>query len=266
MNVFWQELKMMKNLMIVWVIVLVALVLVYISLYPAFSRDVETVKSLFTNIPPAIRDAVHLSDQAFLTFLGFFAFTFTQLTLAAGIYAMHLGISVLSREPRSKTTDFLMTKPKGRATLFMQKFLAGLTAIVLVWLATVGASFELAKLFGEGDFPVDRFVLLMLALLLVQLWLYSFGLAISQLLRQVKSTISVTLAVTFGFFIINILGGMLHEQSLRYLSPFSFFNYQDIAAGKGIELSFLLAATATMISAVTVAYVIYTKRDVRAAA
>lgn len=265
MNIFRQELRMMRTGAIVWGIVLCGLALMYIGLYPAFSSDATQTRELFSHIPAAVKSAFNIDVDTLLSFLGFFAFTFTNLSLAAGIYAVHTGVSVLSREQRSKTTDFLLTKPQSRAKIYLQKFFAGFSLIVAVWAVFAVISFLLAKLFGAADFNVTRFMLLMIALLIVELWLYVFGLFLTQVMKRLKATIPITLAATFGLFMIGMVGAIINEPKLYYFSPFKFFDYVNIASGKGYELKYMIVAVVTMLAAGIASYLIYVKRDQKAA-
>lgn len=265
MNVFRRELAMMRTSWIAWIVALCGVLLMYIALYPTFSSDAEVTKKLFENVPPAIRAALKIDVDTLLSFLGFFAFTFTNTTLIASLFAMHTGVSILSRESRNKTTDFLLTKPQSRTNIFMQKCGAGLLVVFVTWGVMTVAAFGLAKTFGAGDFSLGRFCLLMLTLLIVQMWFFACGVFTSQVMRRVKSTIPVTLAVVFGFFIVGMLGAILGDEKLRYLSPFQFFDYVKIAAGKGYEPVFSLIAAVSIVVMLVFTYRLYVTRDVKAA-
>ncbi len=265
MNVFLQELKMLRVGAVLWILALCGIVLMYTALYPTFSSDAELTKAMFANLPAAIKAALKIDVNAMLSFLGFFAFTFTNITLFAGIHAMHTGVSILSREHRSKTTDFLLSKPRSRSSVFIQKYTAGLTVIVGTWAAVTVSAFVLGKVFGAGDFSLQNFSFLMLALLMIQLWFFACGTLVAGLLRRIRSTIPVTLAVTFGFFMVGMLGAILGDAWLRYLSPFKFFDFVDIAAGKGFELVYVLVAAISFVVMIVMTYVMYTKKDVKAA-
>lgn len=266
MNVLRRELVMLRTSALLWALALSGVVLMYLSIYPTFAHDAQLTKELFNNFPPAFRAAFSINVDTLLSFLGFFAFTFTNITLIASVHATYTGVTLLSRESRSKTTDFLLSKPRSRTSIFLQKFLAGLIIIVLTWLVLVAVSFGLAKAFGAGAFSGRNFMLLMGALLMLQLWFYVAGLLVTQLLPRLKSTIPVTLAVTFGFFMVSMLAAILGDAHLRYFSPFKFFNYIDIAAGKGYEPLYICIAGISMLVMLGATYLIYAKRDTRAVA
>lgn len=265
MNVFRHELKMMRTGTLIWMAVLVGIVLMYIALYPTFSADAEATKTLFDKFPPAFKEALSIDVDTLLSFLGFFAFTFTNLTLYAAIHAMHTGVSVFSREQRSKTTDFLLSKPRSRSSVFLQKVAAGMFVIVFVWALVSVASYGFAKAFGAGDFSLSAFSLLMVSLLIIQLWFFACGTFVALVMKRVKSTIPITIGVTFGFFMVSILGAIIGDENLRYISPFKFFNYVDIAAGKGYEPVYIIIAAVSFVVMLVTAYIIYIQRDVKAA-
>lgn len=266
MNVLGRELKMLRTGTILWVVALCGIVLMYISLYPTFSSDADLTRKLFDNFPPAFRAAFGIDVEAMLSFLGFFAFTFTNLTLFASIHAMHTGVSILSRESRSKTTDFLFSKPRSRTNIFMQKYVAGIVVVLITWVIVTVAAFSFAKAFGAGDFDLGRFAQLMGALLMLQLWFFACGMLAAQLRPRLKSTIPITLAVTFGFFMLSTLGAILGDEKFRYVSPFKFFDYMRIVTGNGYELVYVLIVAGSFAAMLIATYMLYTKRDTKAVA
>lgn len=256
---------MMRAGWVIWILALCGVLLMYIALYPTFSGDAEVTKKIFESVPPAIKTALKIDVDTLLSFLGFFAFTFTNITLMAAIHAMHTGVSILSRETRSKTTDFLLSKPRSRTSIFVQKYCAGLFVVLVTWGVMTAAVFGFAKAFGAGDFSIGRFALLMLALFIIQLWFFACGMFAAQIMRRLRSTIPVTLAVVFGFFMVGMLGAILGDEKLRYLSPFQFFDYVDIVAGKGYEPVYGIVAAVSFAAMLAVTYLLYVKRDVKAA-
>lgn len=266
MNVLGRELKMLRLGTILWIVALSGLVLMYIALYPTFSSDAELTKTLFENFPPAFKAAFGINVDTMLSFLGFFAFTFTELTLFASIYAMNTGVSVLSRESRSKTTDFLLSKPRSRTSIFLQKYVAGLVVMFVTWTVVTLAAFGLAKAFGAGDFDTWRFGQLMGVLLILQVWFFACGMFVAELRPKLKSTIPTTLAVTFGFFMLSMLGAILGDEKLRYVSPFRFFDYMGIVSGNGYEVVYAIIAATSFVAMFVATYLMYTRRDTKAVA
>lgn len=263
MNVFRQEFAMTRATMFAWIIALIAVNLLFISIYPAFSHDVEASKQLLVNLPPQVRTMFGLSFETFSNFLGFYAYTFTYVGLAGAVQAMSLGLVMLSRETRAKTTDFLLTKPITRRRIFLSKLASALVVLVITNLIVDSATVAFAFMFGAGNFSGTVFALLCAAFFLVQLVFLGIGILVSQLLRRVKSVIAVSLTVVFGFFAIGLLQGLSNDSLLRYLTPFKYFDHLAIAAQRSIEMKFVLLSLVVALVAVMTGYFIYSRRDTR---
>ncbi len=265
MNVYRQELRLEWRSMFAWIGVLALVTLLFLSIFPSFSHDIEASRKLLEGLPPQLRDAFGLSLNTFFSFLGFYAYVFTYIGLAGAVQAMNLGLGILSREARSKTTDFLLTKPVARRTIFMQKLLAALTVLLVTNTVLVAVTLLLARLFGAGEFSLRTFGILALAFLIVQLIFLALGLLVSQLMR-VKSIITISLAIVFGFFAVGMVQAMTGDEALRYVSPFKFFDHMKIVTDKTFETPFVWLSVAIVIGGIAAAYSIYRHRDVRNAA
>lgn len=264
MNVFRQEVAFARTLSIVWAFVLIGLSLMYAAIYPTFAHDASAMRDVFAHIPEQVRAVLSIDVNAMLTFLGFFAITFTNLSLFGSIYAMYTGLSIFSREARNKTTDFLLTKPRTRSSIFIEKFLAGFTLVVIVWIVLTVVTFALAKIFGAGDFSVTRYFMMMAGLLMTQVWFYAAGIATSQLVGKVKAVISPTLTVTFGFFMVGVVGSIVGVHALRYLSPFKYVDYVQLATGHQYAASYLIAGAVGVVAFVIISWRRYVQRNERA--
>ena len=102
MNMFLHELKAYRKSTIVWSISLVALVALFLSMFPSFSKDAEEFKQLLEGFPVELRKAIGLSVDSIATLLGFFSYAFLYIKLAGAIQAMNLGTSILSMSIRRR--------------------------------------------------------------------------------------------------------------------------------------------------------------------
>jgi ABC-2 type transport system permease protein len=130
-NIYAQELRMARAAMIAWTLGLVLITLLFVSIYPVFSHDIDTTRNLLAGFPPQLRSMLGLSLETMDSFLGFYAYTFTYVGLIGAVQAMSLGLTMLSREQRSKTVDFLLTRPVSRSRIFASKLMASLTVLTI---------------------------------------------------------------------------------------------------------------------------------------
>ena len=112
MNIYFHELKAYRKFddYLEFVALLVALALL-LSLCSLLYHVMSTsFKQMMEGFPEDLRKAIGLSIDSFGTMLGFYSYIFLYLTFGA-IQAMKIGISIISKEIREKTADFLVTKP-----------------------------------------------------------------------------------------------------------------------------------------------------------
>ncbi len=262
MNVYLQELKMARSSMLWWIGALVAVTMMFLAIYPAFHSDIQASQKLLAGFPPQVRAALDLNITMFLSFLGFYAYMFTYVGLAGAVQATNLGLVMLSREVSSKTTDFLLTKPASRGQIFASKLGAALTVLIITNLVLVAATFGLAKAFGAGSFDMKIFGLLCLAFWLVQLMFMSIGVLASQLIR-VKSVITISLGLVFGFFALSMVQAIASDDKLRYFTPFKYFDHMNIVANGRYDMKFFWLSILVIAAGLVVGLVLYRQRDTR---
>ena len=257
---------MMRMSCLVWCLVLVGLGLMFMTIFPAFKEDIATSKELLEKFPPALRDVLGLNLSTFFTFLGFYIYTFSYITLAGAIQGMNVGLGLLSKEDSSKTTDFLLTKPISRTKVYLSKLFAGTTILLVTSTVFTLSIILFSRLFGAGDYSMKTLLLLNLSFFLVQICFMAIGILVSQLLGKVKSVISVSLGVVFGFFALSLLGSIVKDDKFQYLTPFKFFDLMEIVKHSAYQNRSLILVAVVVGMSVAVAYWLYVKRDVRAVA
>ncbi len=262
MNMFLHELKAYRKSTVIWTLSLVALVVLFLSMFPSFSKDAEEFKSLLEGFPVELRKAIGLSVDSIATLIGFFSYAFLYLKLAGAIQAMNLGTSILSKETREKTEDFLLTKPVTRAQVVTSKLLAALVSLVITNIVFIAATFVMASIVAEDEFNKEALFLIAISLLFLQLMFLALGIVVSAIFPRIKSVISVSLGTVFGFFMLGMISSTTEDEALRYLTPFNYFDSSYITQNAGYETSFLITAVIFIIAAIVASYYLYSKKDV----
>ena len=174
MNMFLHELKAYRKSTIIWTCSLIALVVLFLSMYPAFSKEVEAFKKLMEGFPEPVRKALGLSVDSMSSILGFYSYIFLYITLCGAIQAMNLGTSIVSKEVREKTADFLLTKPVTRTKIMTSKLLAALTCLVITNVAYLVVASIMASIVKTEDYSYKIFFMLSITLFFVQLMFLCF--------------------------------------------------------------------------------------------
>lgn len=264
MNIYLHELKSLRKTTIVWTCALIALAGIYFAVYPGIVSDAADFKTLLSAYPASVRAALGISLDSITSLLGFYSMVFNFITLAGAIQAMNLGVSILSKETRERTADFLLVKPVSRSTIVSSKLLAAITMLLATDVLYYAAVFIFASMVKTTDYSNKLFFMVNTTLLFVQLIFLSIGVVTSVLIPKLKSVLSVSLGIVFGFFFIGALIATGHNDGTRFLSPFKYFDLSYILKNSAYETPYLIAGAVILLAAIVATYIIYTKRDIHA--
>lgn len=266
MNVFLREIRAYTRSTLIWTASLSVLVVVFMSLFAGFTKDVQATKELLANLPQAVRVAFNIQLGNFFTVYGFYGYLLGFASVAGAIMAMNLGTGVIAKEVSGKTADFLLSKPITRPKVISAKLAAALVAIVFTSAVFALVSYAAALAVSSGPISASKFFLEALTFFLIQLVFLALGALFAVLIPKVKSVVSVTLPTVFGLYIIGTLGEVIGQQKVRYISPFRYFDTSYIITKSGLEARYLAVEAVVIIAALVAVYLIYVKKDVRAAA
>ncbi|OFW35082.1 MAG: ABC transporter permease [Candidatus Aquicultor primus] len=263
MNMLIHELRQNQKAAIIWTISLVAGAALYLSLFPAFATETETLRKLLEGFPPAFRKAFGVTLESFSTISGFYSMILSYVMLAGSIQAMNLGTSIVSKEERGKTAEFLLTKPVRRSQILTAKLLAAFVILLITNVVYLVAVPLLLNAIAGAIIDTKTFLLLSFTLFFVQLFFLGLGFLISATVSKIRSVLAVSLSTVFGFYIAGALDSIIGNTAIRYLTPFKYFDFAYIVKNSSYELQFVIIEVIVVISAIFTSYYIYVKRDIR---
>lgn len=263
MNIFKFEINKQWFSTLIWGIGIIFGILLYIAFFPTMAEDPETMTTIMKNFPDEFLAFFGINgDLPFNSVLGYYALTMQFVCIAYAIHAVYLGLSILSVEERELTADFLLSKPISRQKIFLNKLLASLTHVFILWIIICGGSLISLTLFRAGQ-TIDYSAMMtyLFSILLFQLSFFSIGLLASLIIPKLDNVIVYAVGIGFGFFIINSLGEMLSMHWVNFLSPFGHFNSNDIIV-YGFDVWLTLINVLITVSCITGAYILYQNKDI----
>lgn len=263
MNMFLHELKAYRKSTIIWACSLVGVAVFFLSMYPGFSRDAEEFNRLIQSYPEEIRKMFGIGSNI-TSFFGFYSYMFFYIVLCGAIQAMNFGISIISKEMRQKTADFLLTKPVTRGQIITSKLLAVLTSLALTNIVYIISAGIMSSIVKNQEFSMKIFLLISITMFFTQLIFMAMGVVISVIVPKIRSVIGVSLGVVFSFFIINMFGSLIGDEAIRYITPFKYFDTIYIIENSSYEAQFIIIGGVFVISAIIASYLIYIKKDIHA--
>lgn len=263
MNMYWHELKSLRKSTILWTCVIFALAAIYLSIYPSIVNDAADFKKLLSGYPAPVRAMLGINLDYITSILGFYSMVFSFITLCGAIQAMNLGVSILSKESRERTADFLLVKPVSRSSIVSAKLMAALTMILATDVVFYAASSILANAVKTADYSIKLFFMINLTLLFIQLIFLAIGVVVSVFFNKLKSVLPISLGVVFGFYMIGaLIASGTNDEAARYLSPFKYFDLTYIIQNASYEVQYLITGAVIAVVAVAASYFIYNKKDI----
>jgi ABC-2 type transport system permease protein len=262
MNIYLFELKAYRKQTIIWTITLIAICSLFMSLFPAFEKDAVQFTKLLEGYPESVRIAIGLELDHFFTILGYYSYAFMYITLFGAIQAMILGTSIISKEVREKTADFLLTKPVTRTNIITAKMCAAFTMLCLTNIFFLISSSFVTNQVATHDFSFKVFFMITLTLFFIQTIFLAIGFFTSVLVTKVRSVITISLGIVLTFFLIGMLSSTSDDATKRFFSPFKYFDNQYIIQHSSYEIPYIIVSVGVIIVSIGVSYLLYTKRDI----
>ncbi|MDD2534264.1 MAG: ABC transporter permease subunit [Eubacteriales bacterium] len=264
MNIYLREIKANFKSLLVWSATMVFLVLAGMMKYSAFQKTGEAVNAMFNQMPAGILAVMGISADQDLTSVGvFYSIFFLYFLLLMTVHSSMLGVTVIAKEERDKTADFLLVKPIRRSCAITAKILAAITLVIAYNLVTFISSAMIVKPFNDtGTSLTGPIFYLTSCLLVIQILFLGLGLLFGALARTSEKASGMATAVILGTFILKILIDLKADLDyLDFLTPFRYFKAIDVMYKQEISIPYVILSVVLAGTAMAGTYWLYQKRD-----
>ncbi|MBE6642749.1 MAG: ABC transporter permease [Ruminococcaceae bacterium] len=260
MTLFFHELKQNRLSLLIWSGVIAFMTAICILIYPEMAKQMDEINNMFANMG-SFTDAFGMDKVNLGEFIGFFSIECSEmLGLGGGIFAAILGISVLSKEEKHGTAEFLLAHPVSRTSIMTQKLMASVTQILILNLSIVFATAVSVLIIGV-DAPIKPLALIFIAYFIMQLEFFAVTFGLSVLLKG--ANVGIGIGIPLLFYFLNIAANMADKlEFLKYVTPYGYADGADIVAENGIDLTVLILGAVITAVFIIFAYVRYPKKDI----
>jgi ABC-2 type transport system permease protein len=230
--------------------------------YEGYSSSGQSINQVMGEMPKALQAVMGISELDLSKASGYYALLYLYLLLMATIHATMLGASIIAKEERDKTAEFLFVKPVSRNKIIAAKLLAAFTNVVIFNLVTLISSIVLVGVYSGDEAVNGDISITMAGMFILQLIFLIFGSALAAIKTKSKRASSLAAGVLLLTYLLSVAIDLNDNiEILKYLTPFKYFEAKNVMFGGGFELIFLLLS-GFLIATLTVAtFVFYKKRD-----
>lgn len=260
MTILKHELKQNRISLLVWTVSISFMIAVCVFLYPEMKGEMESISDVFADMG-SFSAAFGMDQVSFGTLLGYYSIECGNvLGLGGAFFAALCGVSVLAKEEKDHTAEFLLTHPISRVKVITQKLLAVFMQIVILNVIVYVA--VIISMFAIGEtVPWKEMNLLHIAYFLLQVELAGICFGISAFLK--RGSLGIGLGVAIVMYFLNLISNITESaEFLKYITPFGYAEGSEVVANVELDMKLILIGMAYAIFGIAVAYWKYTKKDI----
>ena len=254
------ELRQGKLSLLIWTLSIGFLMAVCIFLFPEMKSQMKDVNKIFASMG-SFTAAFGMDRLNFGTLTGFYSVECGNiLGLGGAFFATLTSGSILAKEEKDRTAEFLLTHPVSRFRVVTEKLFAVLIQLIIMNSFILILSLGSIAIAGE-EIPFKEILLLHLAYFLLQTELASVAFGISAFLRRGSAGAALGLAAAMYF--LNLIANITEQaEFLRYLTPFSYCEGADMIEKGCLNRSYLIPGVVYAVLGIGSAYLKYCKKDI----
>jgi ABC-2 type transport system permease protein len=262
MNIFLKELKSHRKSLLFWCIGVFLMVVSGMSKYEAYSSSGQSMNDLLADMPKSLAAVLGFNDLDVSKASGYYGLLSLYLLLMATIHAAMLGATMIAKEERDKTAEFLFVKPVSRNQIISAKLLAAFVNIVIVNLVTFASSIALMGKYSHGEEINGDITITMAGMFILQVLFMVIGSALAAVKKKPKAAASQATAILLLTYILSVAIDLNeHMEGLKYFTPFKYFEAKNVMYGGGLDVVYVILSIVLIAALAAVTYVFYKKRD-----
>jgi ABC-2 type transport system permease protein len=261
-NIVIRELKANRKSLIIWCIGVLFLIAAGMGKYAGMAGTGETINDLMNEMPESLQAIMGTSGFDLSSALGYYGMLYLYLAVMSSIHAVMLGSTIIAKEERDKTAEFLLVKPVSRFAIVTSKMAAALVNILLLNVVAFLSSISFLQQYAKGEEVSGSVAQLMLGMFLLQIIFLVIGTAAAAVLQKAKKAGALSTGILFLAFVISVIINLNEKLNmLKYMTPFKYFEARPIINGEGMDSIYVALSTILIAVLTAVTYRFYEKKD-----
>lgn len=260
MSIYGKEMRKGIKSFLIWTIGIAALLVCCVMLYPEMETQMGDMSEMFSDMG-VFTQAFGMDQLNFGTLIGFYGIECGNiLGIGGGFFAAYLGVSMIAKEEKDHTAEFLLTHPISRKSVFGQKLFAVTTQIIILNVIVVISAIVSILFVGE-DIPTKELMLIHGAYLIMQLELGWICFGISAFLK--RSFVGVGFGLAGLMYVLNLMCNITDKvEALKYITPFAYTETATIVDKMALDWKLIVLGIGYSIIILVIGFIKYQKKDI----
>nr|WP_300005043.1 ABC transporter permease subunit [Tissierella sp.] len=261
MNIIKRELKSNLKSLMLWSLGIIFLISIWMIEYESFAGS-PAINDILDSMPSSLLDAMGMGNMDLSSVAGFLSALSLYLYLILGIHAVLLGSSIIAKEERDRTAEYLFALPVSRISIIRSKTIAAVINIIVLNLITAAVVIVTSMNYQKDESFYKFLGLLFIAVFLFQMIFLSIGMLVASINKKYRRSGNISVSILMISFIIASLVNMIEKLDfLKYITPFKFFDSDIILEEMRLEPVFILISILIIAVGLGGTFIYYPRRD-----
>ncbi|MFT5264136.1 MAG: ABC-2 type transport system permease protein [Polaribacter sp.] len=220
----------------IWTSIVMGLTMLVMSLFPFIKKMGTEMAALMKSMPEGLSKAMSLNADTWSNILGGYnTYYGIYIIVIIGIYTTSTGATILSKEERDRTAEFLLTKPLSRKAIFTTKMMSLFTLVFAIQLLQTLAAIIGILIFGEGEADWRIFATMQFHGLVLVFFFTCIGVLIPVYVGSKNNFMGMAVGLVFGAFFLSAIAKAAEGLDwIGYATPFGYLGFEIFEPGYGV--------------------------------
>lgn len=261
MNIVKRELRSNLKSMIIWSIAIAFLVTVWMIEYESFAGN-PALNDFMAAMPQGMLSALGMQDLTLGSLNGFIGSITLYLYLLLGMQAVLLGSSIILKEERDRTAEYLFTLPISRRKVIVGKTISAIINLIILNIITLSSMILSTMSYDKREDYYSFIGIVFVSIFIIQMIFLSIGMFVSAINKRHKKSASISVGILMITFLISSLINMVDSVDfLKYITPFKYFDTSYILNEMRLEPIYIVLSIVIIVAGIGGTLIFYPKRD-----
>lgn len=263
MNIIKREMRANLKSLLIWCGFIIFFILSSMIKFDTVSSN-SNIDQIMTSIPDSMRDIMGIKNITLSNISGYISALTLYLYLILTIHSALLGSSIISKEERDRTAEFLFSFPISRSKVLLMKIIAAFINILIVNLLTLGILILSSYRYTKDENFYTFIALIFIAIFLLQMIFLSVGMLIASITKRYRKSGNISVGILIISYALAFLKNMINKWDfLNYITPFKYFDSNTILSENILDIKFVILAIIIIALGIGITFYSYPKRDLQ---
>ena len=260
--IVFRELKANRKGLLIWMVGMLFMVAIGAAEYGTVVENSESIMPMMDALPRIVKVIFGMDILPIDTPLGYYVCMYLWYSMVAFAHAIVLGVTIIAKEERDRTAEFLYTMPYSRKIIISGKIIAAAMNVLCMTIFTFLCIILtlVSQMNGESIMPL--ILTTMIGMFFAQMLCLALGLLFSSLFNYHRTAMSIAISFfALSFVLATVIELVGNMEFLNFLTPFRYF-FAPYVVTNGISSVYLLLSLFFAGVFIFLTYKLYEKRDI----